>query len=337
MDVAALVIILSAVLFGPLVFKPIEHNVEVFFLAVGVLTAMVTGRFDWGFVNAAVTEPASLAIAVLAFGVAFRLARPQLERIFARICRIVRPRWICFVLILVLGALAGFITAIVAAVVLVEAISLLRLDRRTEISMVVVACFAIGFGAGLTPLGMPASTMVLSALHADFWYLARLLGPFIGVGIVLAATLSLLVPWHDSERADSSSEVESWSVIVVRAGKVYAFVAGLVGLARGLRPLAETYLDRFPGAILFWFNSLSAVVDNATLAAIEIGPSISRQQQRSLMLALLISGGMLIPGNIPNIIAANRLGISSREWARVGLLIGLPLMLACFLVLHWMG
>ena len=62
MDVAALVIILSAVLFGPLVFKPIEHNVEVFFLAVGVLTAMVTGRFDWGFVNAAVTEPASLAI-----------------------------------------------------------------------------------------------------------------------------------------------------------------------------------------------------------------------------------------------------------------------------------
>jgi len=55
------------------------------------------------------------------------------------------------------------------------------------------------------------------------------------------------------------------------------------------------------------------------------------------MLALLISGGMLIPGNIPNIIAANRLGISSREWARVGLLIGLPLMLACFLVLRWMS
>src|SRR5580700_588163 len=155
MDVAALVIILSAVLFGPLVFKPIEHNVEVFFLAVGVLTAMVTGRFDWGFVNAAVTEPASLAIAVLAFGVAFRLARPHLERTFARISRVVRPRWICFVLVLVLGALAGFITAIVAAVVLVEAISLLQLDGRTEMSMVVVACFAIGFGAGLTPLGMP--------------------------------------------------------------------------------------------------------------------------------------------------------------------------------------
>jgi predicted cation transporter len=86
---------------------------------------------------------------------------------------------------------------------------------------------------------------------------------------------------------------------------------------------------------LFWFNSLSAVVDNATLAAIEIGPSLGRAQQRSLMLALLISGGMLIPGNIPNIIAANRLEITSREWARVGLLIGLPLMLAAFIVLRF--
>ena len=86
---------------------------------------------------------------------------------------------------------------------------------------------------------------------------------------------------------------------------------------------------------MFWFNSLSAVVDNATLAAIEIGPSISRAQQRSLMLALLISGGMLIPGNIPNIIAANRLEITSRKWARVGLLIGLPLMLAAFIVLRF--
>ena len=55
------------------------------------------------------------------------------------------------------------------------------------------------------------------------------------------------------------------------------------------------------------------------------------------MLALLISGGMLIPGNIPNIIAANRLGISSRELTCVGLPICLPLMLACFIVLHGIG
>jgi predicted cation transporter len=50
-------------------------------------------------------------------------------------------------------------------------------------------------------------------------------------------------------------------------------------------------------------------------------------------MGLLISGGMLIPGNIPNIVAAGRLGISSSEWARVGLITGIPLMALCFLVL----
>jgi predicted cation transporter len=46
---------------------------------------------------------------------------------------------------------------------------------------------------------------------------------------------------------------------------------------------------------------------------------------------------MLVPGNIPNIIAAARLNISSREWARVGLAVGLPLMVLCFAVLSWIG
>jgi predicted cation transporter len=54
-------------------------------------------------------------------------------------------------------------------------------------------------------------------------------------------------------------------------------------------------------------------------------------------MALLISGGMLIPGNIPNIVAAGRLEITSREWARVGLTAGLPLMLLCFAALLWIG
>jgi predicted cation transporter len=54
-------------------------------------------------------------------------------------------------------------------------------------------------------------------------------------------------------------------------------------------------------------------------------------------MGLLISGGMLIPGNIPNIVAANRLGIGSREWARMGLLIGLPLMALCFGALYLTG
>ena len=92
-----------------------------------------------------------------------------------------------------------------------------------------------------------------------------------------------------------------------------------------------------PQWALFWLNSISAIVDNATLTAAEIGPSLTMFQQRAVLMGLLISGGMLIPGNIPNIVAAGRLRISSREWAQTGLLTGAPLMLICFAVLHWMG
>ena len=65
-----------------------------------------------------------------------------------------------------------------------------------------------------------------------------------------------------------------------------------------------------------------------------MSPALGRSQQRAALMGLLISGGMLIPGNIPNIVAANRLGIRSGEWARVGLVIGLPLMALCFGVLY---
>jgi predicted cation transporter len=44
---------------------------------------------------------------------------------------------------------------------------------------------------------------------------------------------------------------------------------------------------------------------------------------------------MLVPGNIPNIIAANHLRIRSREWAKVGAPLGLLIMTLTFFV--WFG
>ena len=81
-------------------------------------------------------------------------------------------------------------------------------------------------------------------------------------------------------------------------------------------------------------NTLSAVVNNSTLAAVEIGPSLSTNQQRSALLGLLVSGGALVTGNIPNIVAASRLGITSREWAKIGLGTGDLLLMLCFAVLR---
>jgi predicted cation transporter len=335
--VIGLGLILAAVLLGPVLVKPVERNIELFFLAAGTLTAACGGQFGWPLLHAAATEPIALTVAVLIFGGAARLARPWLDRGITRLAEFVDPRWIYFALIVALGLLSSIITAVIAALILVEAIALLGLDRGSEVVAVVLACFAIGLGAALTPVGEPLGTIAIAALHADFWYLVRLLGPLVVMGIAIVGALSLALPSSRGGSLKAIREEESWSAVGMRAVRVYLFVAGLVGLSWGMRPLVEVYISRLPDAALFWLNSVSAVVDNATLTAAEIGPALSPAQQRSILMGLLISGGMLIPGNIPNIVAAGRLGITSSEWARVGLLTGIPLMALCFTVLWWMA
>jgi predicted cation transporter len=332
-----LCLLLLAVLLGPVLVKPIEHNIEIFFLGAGAFASALTGQWSAGLLHAALTEPIALTIAVLVFGVVARLGRPALDRAVTELLKVVSPRWIYFGLIVVLGLASSVITAVIAALILVEAIALLKLDRRSEIAAVVLACFAIGLGAALTPVGEPLGTIAIAALRADFWYLMRLLGPLVIAGVFIVGAISFLLPARHGHSLKADAHVESWGEIVMRAAKVYMFVAGLVGLSWGLRPLVDEYIARMPQWALFWVNSISAIVDNATLTAAEIGPSLAPAQQRAVLMGLLISGGMLIPGNIPNIVAAGRLGISSSEWARVGLLAGLPLMVLCFVVIQLIG
>jgi predicted cation transporter len=46
---------------------------------------------------------------------------------------------------------------------------------------------------------------------------------------------------------------------------------------------------------------------------------------------------MLIPGNIPNIISAGKLGITSKEWARLGFPLGVISMAIYFVVIFVLG
>ena len=118
--------------------------------------------------------------------------------------------------------------------------------------------------------------------------------------------------------------------VVIRAGKVYLFIMALVFLGEGFKPLILEYIVQIPSEALYWVNTVSAVLDNATLAAAEIEPSLSEIQIKSALMGLLIAGGMLIPGNIPNIISASKMGITSKEWARYGVPLGFALLLIYF-------
>src|SRR5690625_7792733 len=53
---------------------------------------------------------------------------------------------------------------IFAAIILVSVLSVLQLEKKTERSIVIIACYAIGMGAALTPIGEPLSTIVTGNL-----------------------------------------------------------------------------------------------------------------------------------------------------------------------------
>ncbi len=106
----------------------------------------------------------------------------------------------------------------------------------------------------------------------------------------------------------------------------------LIFLGEGFKPIILAYIIHIPSVALYWVNTVSAVLDNATLAAAIMSPALTEIQIKSSLIALLVSGGMLIPGNIPNIIAAGKLRITSKEWASIGIPLGFVALGIYFLI-----
>jgi predicted cation transporter len=125
---------------------------------------------------------------------------------------------------------------------------------------------------------------------------------------------------------ETAEETGGLRDVVIRAIKVYVFVMALLLLGGGMKVVIDKYLLTVSPMILYWINMISAILDNATLTAAELSPAMGMGQIQAVLMGLLISGGMLIPGNIPNIISAGKLGITSSEWAKLGVPLGLVLM-----------
>lgn len=331
-----LIFILLLVFILPLSSKKIEHNLELFLFVMGVLALTISKLWSKEIVHEALMEPIPITVTVFLAGLAFKWGRKKLETGVSYILTIIPAGLFVFFLIVLLGLVSSVITAIIASLILVEFVLLLKIPRQQMIQITVVACFSIGLGAALTPIGEPLSTIVVSKMHTDFWYLLRNFSHLI---IPLVFALGLFAVWFH-KRKSAKEEKVSWKSedsakeVLIRALKVYFFVMALIFLGGGFKPLIDSYLITLSSGILFWINILSAILDNATLAAAEISPSLSSEQMKSILMALLISGGMLIPGNIPNIIAANKLKITSREWAKVGVPLGFLMMIVYFCILE---
>lgn len=345
MLMVGLVLVFAVVLFGPFLNKKIESNLEAFLFIMGIVSASISNAWTAEILHEGVVAPINITLAVLGAGVLFHYLRQYIDHAMRRVLITVPLSVIVCSGIIILGLASSLISAIIAALLLVEFISVLPLHRHAEINLTIIACFAIGLGAALTPLGEPLSTIVVSKLngapyHADFFYLAKLLGYYIVPCVFALGILAIFLVQEktgDTQESLAAEEQEETLVeVFVRAGKVYIFVMALIFLGAGFKPLIDAYLIKLPSQILFWVNMVSAILDNATLAAAELGPTLSEAQIKSALLGLLIAGGMLIPGNIPNIIAAHSLHIKSTEWAKLGVPLGLIIMTGTAGLL-WLG
>jgi predicted cation transporter len=333
--------IIGLVLTGPFLSHRVEKQLEAFLFVMGVLAVSISGLWSLELVKKAVEEPIWITLAVLVAGLIFRSIRSRVGLWATRFGERFGFGLLFFFIVGGLGMLSSVITAIIAALVLSEITSVLRLPRKTELRLVVVACFSIGLGAVLTPLGEPLSTIAVSKLagepyHADFFFPLKLLGRWIipmvlGLGVVAA-----LLP--NKREVQSAGLVENRPEqtrdIFIRAFKVYLFALALVFLGTGFTPVVDRYLANASPDALYWINITSAILDNATLTAAEITPAMSEATIRAALAGLLIAGGMLIPGNIPNIICANKLSIKSREWAVFGVPLGMAMMIGFFIFLR---
>jgi len=340
--IISLSIILLMVLFLPFLFHKVEENLEIFLFFMGLLSLVVTGSLHIDIIMEGLYEPIKISLAVLVAGFVFKYTHQFIKGMVDLALKKMPFGLFIFLVVVVLGLASSVITAIIASLILVEIINALKMDRRHELFYVVIACLAIGVGAALTPIGEPLSTIAISKLktwpQVDFFYLVILIGPFVIPIVFLSGIVAGLYRGHKaaktlSEPEEEVKKIESIKEILFRTFKVYLFVMALVFLGYGFRPIIDNYVLKLSPILLYWVNMISAIVDNATLSAAEISTTMSEDQVRDLLLGLLISGVMLIPGNIPNIICASKLRIKSSEWARLGLPIGLILLVIIFVFL----
>jgi predicted cation transporter len=352
-----LVGIFIIVLVLPFKVKKVEENLEVFLFVCGIAALTISSfatlegeTFGWtpAIVVEALTAPVMITTVagipvgivqiVLIVGLIIYFAHNQIQKGIQFLVNKVPLHILVFCLISGLGLISSIISAILAAIILVEIVCALPLGRQEKIGVTVISCFSIGLGAVLTPLGEPLSTITISKLFGDpyfagFWFLFDMLGIYVIPAVLAMGILGVLFLRRQGTPAgglECKIVRESIRDVVIRAGKVYLFIMALVFLGEGFKPLILEYIVQIPAEGLYWVNTVSAVLDNATLAAAEIEPSLSEIQIKSALMGLLIAGGMLIPGNIPNIISAGKMGITSKEWARYGVPLGFALLLIYF-------
>ena len=333
-------IIALNLLIWPLVSRWVESHLEIFLLIIGAAAVTVSGGWSVKFIYQALQFPVNVAFIVLVVSLIFNNYSRYIFRILFVFFKQFEPCYSFAILVFCLGMTSSLVSVTVSALVLSEVLKVVHLEKEATLRITVFACYAIGLGAVLTPLAEPMGLVISRALagpphHADFFFLLRNFFWWITPAIVLLSVAA----GYAARNAGSTVQMhiqedkETYAVMMRRTWHIYLFVAALNLISTGLRPLAQSTIVHLHGAVLFLANAVSVIIDNATLAAIEIVPTISHRNLIYMVIGLAAFGSMLVQGNLPNIVAAEKLGIKSREWARIAVPTGVVLMAGYFIAL----
>ena len=333
-------VVVANLLVWPLASRWVESHLEIFLLAVGAAAVTVSGGWSVDFIYETLQYPVNVAFIVLVVSVIFNNYSRYIFRVLFAFFRNLAPQYSFALLVFLLGMTSSLVSVTVSALVLAEVLKVVNLERTATVRITVFACYAIGLGAVLTPLAEPLGLIINNALtgaphHADFFFLLRHFFWWIMPAVLLMSAAAGYSARHagTTMQMHIREDKETYGSMLRRTWHIYMFVGALNLISTGLRPLAQSTITHLGGKVLFLANAVSVIIDNATLAAIEIVPTISMNDLIYMVIGLAAFGSMLVQGNLPNIVAAEKLGIKSREWASIAVPTGVVLMGSYFLVL----
>jgi predicted cation transporter len=350
-----LFLILIIVLLGPLISRRIEKNLEIFFLIIGFLAALVSGAISYNLIKEAFLSPLiihnvpiGIFEVVLIAGLIFEKYRYNLENIMESITKKIHGSILFAMLVFILGIGSSIISAILASVIIAEMASIIKIPSKIKNILLIISAYSIGLGASLLPIGEPLTTILIIKLsgepyYANFFFAFFLLYDYV-IPIILFLSIFAFYIWKKFEKNNlkdkyenldfsNSNEKHEYKFAIERAIKIYIFVFALTLLGNSFNLIVNKYIIYLSPQLMYLFGSVSAFLDNATLTAAIISPNMSTVQIKSFIISLLISGGFLIPGNVPNIVIAYTHKINFRKWAKIALPIGLPIYAAIFLII----
>lgn len=269
--VAPLAALAAAMLVLPFLFRKIEENLEFFFLAMGLLAVTISGLWRWPVIFEALKAPVMIGSVpmgivqvVLIMGLLLHYANAPFSRWILRLARRLGHRRFLFLLISLLGLLSSILSVIVTAVLMAEIIVALPLSGKDRKDLAVVTCFAAGLGACLSPLGEPLSTILVSKLaghpyNAGFFFPLKYFGVLMIPGVIALALFGAL--WFGPRisplaRGIHTHDPETLRSVVLRAQKIYMFIAALVLIGEGFKPLMIWYISKIPSGLLFGSTSV---------------------------------------------------------------------------------